>query len=279
MTKIAKQTIFLGCDPEVFLRDKNTGAPVPAVGLVPGTKEEPWGVERGMVQVDGLAAEFGIKPARTKKEFIRNINSVIGELRGMLPDNIELNFAPTVEFSLESLKDLPPEALALGCDPDFSCYTLKANPRPKPPSPGFRSAGGHVHVGWGTDFDPFDKAHKETCAVLVAELDVKLGVPSLAWDSDSQRRQLYGKAGAFRPKPYGLEYRSLSNQWLTSEDLMSFVWDQTIDAFKSCIEQKSASMEVKTYYKGATKLLARDVIDQNWVTIGHQSYKEFMDSV
>ena len=35
---------------------------------------------------------------------------------------------------------------------------------------------------------------------------------------------MYGKAGAFRPKTYGVEYRTLSNAWLFSKKLQSFVY-------------------------------------------------------
>ncbi len=56
-----------GCDPEVFLMvgDKY----VSAHGLFPGTKAEPFKVEKGAVQVDGLALEFNIDPAKTPEEF------------------------------------------------------------------------------------------------------------------------------------------------------------------------------------------------------------------
>jgi hypothetical protein len=65
-----------------------------------------------------------------------------------------------------------------------------------------------------------------------------LGVPATLIDTDTARREFYGKAGSFRPKdtinfdadigpdPYdGVEYRTLSNFWLKSEELMGWVWN------------------------------------------------------
>jgi hypothetical protein len=51
-----------------------------------------------------------------------------------------------------------------------------------------------------------------------------LGLWSVIRDPDTKRRELYGKAGAFRFKPYGVEYRVLSNFWLHTPDRMEYVW-------------------------------------------------------
>jgi hypothetical protein len=45
-------------------------------------------------------------------------------------------------------------------------------------------------------------------------------------DKGDLRKQLYGKAGAFRPKPYGAEYRVLSNFWVFDTKLTGWVYDQ-----------------------------------------------------
>jgi hypothetical protein len=74
------------------------------------------------------------------------------------------------------------------------------------------------------------------CSVLVKQLDCFLGLPSLLWDGDTARRKMYGAAGAFRPKPYGVEYRVLSNAWLLSEERMRFVYNQTVSAVDNLIE-------------------------------------------
>ena len=41
------------------------------------------------------------------------------------------------------------------------------------------------------------------------------------------RRELYGAPGSFRPKPYGMEYRPLSNAWLKNWDSVNTVYSIT----------------------------------------------------
>jgi hypothetical protein len=67
----------------------------------------------------------------------------------------------------------------------------------------------------------------------VKQLDWFLGAWSVKHDSDVTRRKLYGKAGAFRPKPYGVEYRPLSNFWIVSKDLRKQVWNRMQTAIRA----------------------------------------------
>ena len=77
-----------------------------------------------------------------------------------------------------------------------------------------------MHVGW-------DNPKKYEQEQLILAMDVFLGCPSIEKDSDTLRRKLYGKPGAFRPKKYGVEYRTLSNFWIQSKDHMGWVFEQT----------------------------------------------------
>jgi hypothetical protein len=77
------------------------------------------------------------------------------------------------------------------------------------------------------------------------------------WDKDATRRQLYGKAGAFRPKPYGMEYRVLSNRWLDSEPLMRWVYNT--------LQTAMADAFSGVWAEDAFGDLARTVIDNNEV--------------
>lgn len=218
----------IGADPEFFLKKDNKF--VSAFDVIPGTKQQPFPVRQGAVQVDGLAVEFNIHPAKNSNEFVGNINTVLARLREMVPPDFDFSLAATADFEEDHMKSQPYEATILGCDPDFNAYTMDYNPPPDGNSL-MRSAAGHIHLGWSSGEDVFDQVHFEKCANLTKQLDCILGVDSIIKDPDTRRRQLYGKAGAFRPKPYGVEYRVLSNFWLKSQKDMVSVFNTATIAF------------------------------------------------
>lgn len=225
--------ITIGADPELFVSVINprTGKKSfrSAHDLVPGTKENPHPVNKGAVQVDGMALEFNIDPVDNADDFVTNINTVLGELRAMVPEEYAFEFLPAVRFHGSHFRAVPEEAKELGCTPDYDAYSLDQNPMPDNQTT-MRTASGHVHIGFCEDADVGDDAHIQRCATLVKQLDYYLGLPSLWFDHNTSRRKMYGKAGAFRPKPYGVEYRVLSNAWLREEKHMRFVFNATTKA-------------------------------------------------
>lgn len=231
--------ITVGADPEVFLRDKD-GKLISAVGLVHGTKSEPFLVKNGAVQLDGMAAEFNIDPVGQARLFKRNINSVMKQLDSMVGEN-KLTPIPTAHFGAELIASQPEEARILGCEPDFNAYTGIENPKPNVDAP-FRTGAGHIHVGFTSVTDPKSASHMQDCRLLAAVMDNVLAVPSILFDGDNERRQLYGKAGAFRPKTYGMEYRTLSNKWLSHPKLIDWVFKSTVLAFNACKQGKGLSV-------------------------------------
>jgi len=229
--------LLIGADPEIFVR--KDGVFHSAHGLVPGTKENPHKVNHGATQVDGMALEFNIDPAATRQEFVTNLTEVMKVLDEMTP-GYDLAVAAVADFEADHMAAQPVEALILGCDPDYNAYTGEQN---EPPNGdvNFRSAAGHVHVGWTEDVDPMHPDHFEACCMLAKELDCRLALPLLQHDQEQRRRQLYGAPGAFRPKSYGMEYRVLSNKWLDSEGLMKWVYDGVHKAFNNLAAGKRLS--------------------------------------
>lgn len=221
-----KEGFTFGCDPELFIVNSK-GVPVTAEGLIPGTKANPFKVNKGAVQVDGMAAEFNTDPASSFEEFNDNITTVMAELKAMIPSDHRFLIVPSVRFAKEVFDAAPECAKELGCNPDFNAWTSSVN---MPPScdddPYLRTASGHVHIGWEGDHDIGDAQHIMNCQDLVKQLDWYLAGWSLRQDTDATRRKLYGNAGAYRPKPYGVEYRVLSNFWITTKERRMLVWNR-----------------------------------------------------
>lgn len=249
-----KVKILIGADPEIFLRDKKTGQFVAA--KIPGTKLEPYKVDFGAVQVDGTAAEINIDPAEGPSTFIRNINEVLSKVREFSP-NTDLVFDPTATFDPTYFSTLPVEARELGCNPDFNAWTEQVNPAPDGESTTMRTASGHIHLGWCKNVNPTDKIHIQDCHTVVKQMDYYVGLPSLLWDPDNKRRQLYGMAGACRYKPYGVEYRVPSNVWLRTREMQAWVWDASYRAVMDLLDPDKRSME--TIFGD----YARRMIDEN----------------
>jgi hypothetical protein len=211
--------ILLGCDPELFLVDA-TGAFVSSIGKIGGTKECPRPVPIGegfAVQEDNVALEYNIPPANNADDFIAKIRSIMGFLgEQVAKQGLHFSDQSAVFFPKDQLND--PRALEFGCEPDYNAWTKAENPRPKADDATLRSCGGHVHVG-AQDVDVINS---------VKLMDLYLGVPSVLIDKGDLRKKLYGKRGAYRPKPYGFEYRTLSNFWVVGGDeLIKWVWNNT----------------------------------------------------
>jgi len=207
----------IGTDPEAFLVTK-TGALKAVCGLLDG--HDKWNplqvpdMEKGFTfQEDNVCIEFGVPPASSSEQFKHHIKAV---QKRFLKEYKHLKFSnlSCAVFPDEEMKH--PAAHIFGCEADYNAWTGKVNKMPNPPVPNLRSAGGHVHIETSL---PIRK--------VIQACDLFLGVPSVLMDElGSERRVLYGKPGCFRPKPYGGEYRTLSNFWFLNPDKYgSWVWN------------------------------------------------------
>ncbi len=222
---IPMKDFTFGCDPEVFVVDKS-GKAVSPVPFIPGSKEEPYKVEFGAIQRDGMAAEFNIDPANNFHDFNRNINAVMNQMKKFIPKDHNFAIVPHVVFDETIWASVPEDAKELGCSPDFNAWTGGVNTPPNPVIPSMRCAGGHVHIGWTNNAELDDPQHIMNCRDLVKQMDWFVGGWSVKQDNDPVRRTLYGTAGACRYKPYGVEYRTLSNFWLKTPESRLNMWNR-----------------------------------------------------
>lgn len=222
------QEFTIGADPEIFMG--KDGKFVSAHDKIPGDKYNPFFVEKGAVQVDGMALEFNINPATTFAEFEGNLDTVQKILKDMIGDYDFLTDS-SVTFDEDFLKNIPNRNVQLGCSADYNGWTLEEFPSPNA-AKNMRTAGGHIHIGGFKSDEPYHPDHFNVAARLARMLDETLGVYSILWDKDDQRREMYGKAGSFRPKHYGMEYRTLSNKWIFNKKIMKFVYDGAMEAIE-----------------------------------------------
>lgn len=227
-----KYGITIGSDPEVMLCNKE-GVTVSGIGKLPGTKHDPHPIsdEGHCVQIDNVNWEFNIPPSKTEEEFVGNIQFVMDYL------DVQAK-AHGIELSTKSSDSLNPKELThpiaqtFGCDPDYNVYLKDMNPAPEAADKNLRCAGGHIHIG-------YPNPNVETTEKIVKAFDMFVVLPALLIDTDERRRELYGKAGAFRFKdPWGLECRALSNFWIHDEAHTKWVYNQTILAVNTVLDNK-----------------------------------------
>ena len=215
--------LCFGADPEIFLTEG--GKIVGAETVLPG---DGLGVECGnRVMSDGVQAELQPLPSVCRVALASNITACYKQLsqcfRAKRRREIAINFSKVIRMSRTDLNALSEKARILGCEPSFNVYTggqsdLTINPARSL----IRSAAGHIHLGLSRP----TQNQKAWIDSMVRALDLIVGNTCVLIDRDPAnvvRRKVYGRAGEFRLPPHGIEYRTLSNFWLHSYQLMSLV--------------------------------------------------------
>lgn len=217
-------SISLGCDPELFVH--KDGNPISCHEFVPGTKDKPYKLSKGAIQRDGFALEFNPDPATTREQFAENVTRTLFEIKSFLPAGCTLAYKPVAVFEPWYFDMMPEQVKELGCSPDFNAYSGLINPPPDTsPYPTLRTASGHVQMGWREPADKDDPQHFYECREVIKEADVAYATIKNQIDPDTTRQSLYGKLGAFRPTPFGVEHRVPSCAWVQYPRLYPFIFD------------------------------------------------------
>lgn len=216
--------ILVGTDLEMFLYDDELDKIVPCVGVLPGTKDNPFtpaGYPKGFaIQEDNVMVEFNIPPAADYSQFSRSIGNAFIMVLEELHTRHAMKYSLyrkgyTHDFDYIDLRSN--QAKTIGCEPDFDAYNGGAERRFAPVPKRMRGCGGHIHLGGDFKCPDF-------VAALFAELFFSTRC-SMVVDPKDPRAKWYGKPGVFRPKPYGIEYRTPSNSWAMSDSNRQYVGD------------------------------------------------------
>jgi len=284
---VGKRNITSGWDPEIFVVDENNSL-IPAFEFLPTkAKSYKWfDHEHGDVPnnqtlyADGFASEFTTHPIHCHgwgMDFIQ------AGLRKTLFYARKYN--KTAKLTLDNflavpnpiLQNAPLEQIALGCEPSKNAYGHEpidfGDPRTLP----FRSAGGHIHFGLAEIYKPFRQN-------FIKALDRYLAIPCVAlFDGidNPMRRSFYGRAGEYRAPVYGIEYRVLSNAWLSSPQIAHLVMNFARAALKMVSYSGElidifdiSDEEVQEIINVCDAPRARQLVEKHWVTLSRMAGSE-----
>ena len=228
-------SVMFGADPELFL--SKDGQVIGAEKVLPkeGIRLRNLQTDelegKPVVIIDGVQAELNPVPSHCRQVFSNNLAICFQKLAEQMAKHgdIKADFASTVEVSKQEMLSLDKSSQQFGCAPSKNAYK-DSEIRIKDASKYYkRSAGGHIHIGHQNIpalVQLFTEKHKEVAQML----DILVGNTCVLLDRDEgniERRKVYGRAGEYRLPPHGFEYRTLSNFWLRSYQLTSFVLAMT----------------------------------------------------
>lgn len=227
MTKNKISNFKLGTDPELFIYSEKLCKFIPVCGMIGGTKEHPIQIDKNepmfSLQEDNVAVEFTIPPVNTLSGWLNNINYMKNFINETIlkPKDLLPIYSSSARFEIEDLND--PRAQHMGCNSSYNAWTYEQHQVDRSDYT-LRTTGNHIHVG-------YDNHNPDTSIELIKAMDLFLGVPSVLIDPDTERRKMYGKCGDYRIKTsYGVEYRSLGGYFLTNNELLTWVYNNTLAA-------------------------------------------------
>lgn len=243
-----------GCDPEFFFT--RTGSKSGKEYVVGAEKVMPKGAistycHTNAIVIDGVQAEMNPRASTCRANLGNDLQRGFIALRDHLNANgstIKASFSSVVKVTKKEMDSLGEKAKVFGCAPSINAYDKEASIKISGATYRKRAAGGHIHLG-------LNGAIKEKYDRLATIMDIIVGNTCVMIDRDPEqveRRKYYGRAGEYRTPPHGFEYRTLSNFWLRSYQLMSLVMGLS----RMAIAVMDNSPEPVTNWDAETKLLS-----------------------
>lgn len=231
---VSYPSINFGCDPEFFFA--KDGKVIGAEKVLPGdgitfkatytAGYDPDGLQKNKFIIDGVQAELNPNPNPCRANLGNEIAACFRQLRAHLDKkkDVKVSFEPVIKVSRIEFDNLCEKSKVFGCAPSKNLYDKGATIKVNAAKYRRRSAGGHIHMGLtGTPALELLRRNPER---LVTLMDILVGNTCVIIDRDPNaviRRKVYGRAGEYRLPAHGVEYRTLSNFWLRSYQLMSMV--------------------------------------------------------
>lgn len=299
------QSISLGCDPEFFFASAD-GKTIGSEKLLPkdGLTVRAGDPNSSKTVIDGVQAELNPRSSSCREQLAGEIAQCFRNLYDnvLLSKGIKVQIAPLVDVTQSELDSLSEGSRVFGCAPSTNVYQDKEKSAIKVDPKKYlrRSAGGHIHLGnyysdslrvpeniireadkefngrWAIATRT-DKALKETPEIMVPVLDIMVGNTCVLLDrnvGNKERRDNYGRVGEYRIKEYGIEYRTLSNFWLKSYPLMSFVLGMARFAVHLVEQSVSGNDYVKALFDAVPREDIIKAINDNDFDLALKNFKK-----
>src|ERR1035437_2357596 len=287
--------LLMGCDPEFFFlngRGQVVGAEkvLPEKGLkyiAPVSYEwddmdTRYDNNNPMFIIDGVQAEINPTENTCRALLGNEIHTCFKQLRNYLKrekkEKLTLTFDPLVKITQAELDSLSDKSKVFGCAPSNNVYMSRGATRitVNPKKYLKRSACGHIHLGT----DPYERILRKklkTPELMVPLLDLVVANSCVLIDrhpGNKERRQNYGRCGEYRVKPYGLEYRSLSNFWLNSYQLMSLVMGLCRQTVEMVDETTKDNNYVKALMNAVPRIDVIKAVQNNDWNLAYANFKK-----
>jgi len=269
LPKVVDARPILGCDPEFFFKTSEgiIGAEkiIPKNGLIISSSNK--------IIIDGVQAELNPTASTCRQSVQYAISACFLELRQELKKyngTITADFSQAVEISKENLMDLEEKSRQFGCAPSNSIYK-KA---------GIKIAAIDPTKYFGVIDADFDRALRKDYKRTVELLDLICGNTCVLVDrnpSNIERRKVYGRAGEFRLPAHGLEYRTLSNFWLTSYPLMSLAFGMGRLATQLMADNKNHELFYDAFTSKVKAKNVQDAINNNDFDMAMDNFNRIKD--
>lgn len=193
---------MIGHDVEFFLIG-DSGL-IPAERVLAGTKGRGTAIAKGVLaHPDNVMAEISSAAPFAARNLKQRMMHDLNALRHHV-DPVRVSIASSMNITRDTLDNCE-SAKEIGCSLDYQ----NGMPRDKLNADDLgdtRHAGGHLH------FDVSPSIAPDWAARVC---DIMLGCHVIAaGEKQGARRGFYGLPGLYRPKSYGMEYRTLSNYWV-----------------------------------------------------------------
>lgn len=306
-------SVMLGCDPEFFFTSNGavvgSEKVLPKNGLTYDTEFGYFDDIKSGFIIDGVQAELNPSPNTCRAYLGNEIHTCFRNLYEKLKKDgktVGVAFAPLVDISQAELDSLSEKSKVFGCAPSTNIYqgAEEAKITVNPKKYLKRSAGGHIHLGvnddedygevyagyiqrrdaWGYTYSDQIKLKVKTVEkvlhdpkTVVPILDLVVANTCVLLDRDAsniERRKNYGRVGEYRQKKYGIEYRTLSNFWLRSYQLTSFV----MGLCRMTVHMVQQSRKGCDYVKALTNAVSREdvikAVQENNFELAYQNFRK-----